>query len=128
MADNSVAQVDHSIFLFWGSPGHKIFADIQEDEEEVVAGCVGPVSPECSLHFLHRFEVQDVEVDFLGDGGWLQRVRNDAVLRPSSAVHVQVPGEERKRVTLHLLYLGLSELATQDHHVVAHTRKTLHQD
>lgn len=79
------------------TPCYEVPADIQEDEEALLVRCVGPMRAEGSFHLLHCLQVEHVQINLLGDGGWLHRVGDDAVPRPGAAVHVQVPwgGEQR---------------------------------
>lgn len=73
------------------SPRYEVPADVQEDEEALLVGCVGPVGAQRSLHLLHGLQVKDMQVDLLSDGRRLHRIRDDAVPWPGPAVHIQVP-------------------------------------
>lgn len=69
-----------------------MLADIQEYEEAFVVGGVGLVRPEHGADFLEGDQIDDVDVDLLGNGGRSEGILNDVTLWPGSAVHIQVPG------------------------------------
>ena len=74
-----------------------LVTNIEEDEETLVIGGVGLV---CVMHLadlLHTDQVNDVNVNLLGDRRRVQRVHNLVVLGPWAIVHIQIPGKTQNR-------------------------------
>lgn len=51
------------------TPGNKVSADVQEDEEALIVGCESSMSAQASSLLSQTLQVNHVQVDLLGDGG-----------------------------------------------------------
>ena len=76
-------------------PGDVFFGGVEEDEEAFVVGSVRFVSVEDRVHLAHLPQVDDVNVDLLGDRGRTERILYVIALGPRTAVHVQVSTKTR---------------------------------
>lgn len=88
-----LVEMQAKVFQMSDSPGHVFVAHVQKYEKALIIRCVCFVSPQHGSNLLESHQIDYVNVDFLRDGRWIQRVINDVVFRPRSAVHVEVPGK-----------------------------------
>ena len=84
-------------------PGNKVSANIEEDEEALVVGSEGSVGAQASSLLPQALQIDDMQVDLLGDGRRRHGVGDHASGRPSPAVHIKVPGQQREGDMLGLI-------------------------
>ena len=77
-------------------PGYILIAHIQEQEEALIIGCEGFVWPHDGADLLESEKVNDMDVNFLGNGGRLEDFLDVIVGRPLPAVHIQVSGQKEQ--------------------------------
>lgn len=97
------------------TPGHKIPADIQEDEEALIVGRVGAVRSKSSLHLPHGLEIKHQQVNLLCNGWWLHGVSHHGARGPGTAIHIQVPKQGYMLGTSMLLDTGPSVVPLPAH-------------
>lgn len=72
-------------------PGHKVPADVKEDEEALVVWREGSVGAQTPPLFPQTLQVDHVQVYLLGNGRRTHGIRDHTAGWPSPAVHIKVP-------------------------------------
>lgn len=79
------------------TPGNKVSADVQEDEEALIVGCESSMSAQASSLLSQTLQVNHVQVDLLGDGGRRHGVWDHTSSWPSPAINIQVSDQWQRR-------------------------------
>lgn len=76
--------------IVFSSARHVLITDVEENEEAFVVRRVGFVGAEHVSDLLERYQVDDVDVDLLGNRRRMERMLNNTVVRPRSGIDIQV--------------------------------------
>jgi len=79
--------------LFGHQPGNKVSADVEEDEEALIVRREGSVSAQAPSLLPQTLQIDDMQVDLLGNGRGGHGVRDHTPGWPRPAIHIKVPDE-----------------------------------
>lgn len=78
-------------------PGNKVSADVEEDKEALIVRREGSVCAQAPSLLPQTLQIDDMQVNLLGNGRRRHGVRDYTPGWPSPAIHIKVPYEWKER-------------------------------